>query len=190
MRYPLLVSTLVLVTAGCAPWPKMASYSAPAAGDNTAWVRIVGGTQWASINQDVDGKRTGGMIRSSQWILPHTQERNMPVDSQQNKSDWGDYFETPVVAGRSTHIGQSFESGRNYCYSGISFVPQKGHYYQFALQVDLRLFKCRGRAYELKKDAQGNWHLEDLQGVTWGGKYDKTEDGSWRNMSYREKAGI
>ncbi|KQN58024.1 hypothetical protein [Erwinia sp. Leaf53] len=190
MRYPLMLSTLLLVTTGCSQFPHHAFFVPPEAGDNTAWVRIVGGTESASIQQQVNGKTQGGMVRSSEWILTHTRDGGMPVDSRQNKSAWGDYYETPVIAGRSTHIGQVYDDGKNSCVSGITFTPKKGHYYQFSLQVDLRLYQCRGLAYELKKDAQGNWRLEDLQGVTWGGKYDATENGDWRRMSYREKPGI
>lgn len=175
------VSLLLVVSSGCSQFPHHSFFTPPAAGPDTALVRIVGGTELASIEQEQDGQRTGGLVRSSEFILTNTQDRGMPVASDQNKSSWSDYYETPVIAGRKTKIGLVYKGANNLCSSSMSFVPQKGHYYQFGLQVDLRLRQCRGLPYELTKDAQGNWTLQRIKEVIWGGKYGH-EDANWQKM--------
>lgn len=175
------ITLLLVLSSGCSQFPHHAFFTPPDAGPDTAWIRIVGGTEQASIQQEKDGQPTGGLVRSSEFVLTETQDRGMPVASGQNKSSWSDYYETPVIAGRKTSIGLVYKGANNQCSSSMSFVPQKGHYYQFGLQVDLRLRQCRGLPYELVKDAQGNWTLQRIREVIWGGKYGH-EDANWQKM--------
>lgn len=172
---------LLVLSGGCSQFPHHSFFTPPAAGADTAWVRIVGGTELASIEQEVDGQRTGGLVRSSEFILTRTQDLGMPVDGAKDKSSWSDYYETPVVAGRKTSIGLAYDNGNDRCSSIMNFVPQKGHYYQFGLQVDLRLRQCRGLPYELVKDEQGQWTLKRQKDVVWGGRY-AHEDENWQKM--------
>ncbi|WP_295475653.1 hypothetical protein [uncultured Pseudomonas sp.] len=183
--YRQAVAALLLVSASaCSQFPHHSFFIPPAAGPDTAWVRIVGGTELASIEQELNGQTTGGLVRSSEFVLTHTQDLGMPVASGHDKSNWSDYYETPVVAGRKTSIGLAYEGGINRCSSIMTFVPQKGHYYQFGLQVDLRLRQCRGLPYELFKNEQGQWQLERQKDVVWGGRY-AHEDENWQKMPDR-----
>lgn len=187
MRYrqtALSLSLLLASISGCSQFPHNTFLTPPAAGENTASVRIVGGTEQASIEQEVNGQRTGGLVRSSEFVLTHIQDRGMPVASDQDKSSWSDYYETPVVAGQKTIIGLAYDGGNNQCSSTMSFVPKKGHDYQFGLQVDVRLRQCRGLPYELKQNAAGQWQLERISDVTWGGQYGH-EDANWKKMPDR-----
>jgi len=181
MYRQMTLSLLLTYASGCSQFPHHAFFTPPAAGPHTASVRIVGGTEQASIEQEVNGLPTGGLVRSSELILTNTQDRGMPVAREQDKSSWRDYYETPVIAGRQTHIGLVYKGANSQCSSSMSFVPQKGHDYQFGLQVDLRLRQCRGLPYELTKDAQGNWVLQRIKDVIWGGKYGH-EDANWQKM--------
>ncbi|GFM88852.1 hypothetical protein PSCICO_42510 [Pseudomonas cichorii] len=175
------VALLLMLSSGCSQFPHNRFFTPPAAGPDTAWVRIVGGTERASIEQELNGQRTGGLVRSSEFILTRNQDLGMPVDSEQDKSTWSDYYETPVIAGRKTSIGLSYHGPDNLCSSTMTFVPQKGHYYQFGLQVDVRLRQCRGLPYELIKNEQGQWRLQRQKDVIWGGKYGH-EDENWQKM--------
>lgn len=172
---------LLVLSAGCSQFPHHSFFTPPAAGPDTAWVRIVGGTELASIEQQFNGQRIGGLVRSSEFILRRTQDMGMPVDSEQDKSTWSDYYETPLVAGRKTSISLAYKSANDRCSSTMTFVPQKGHYYQFGLQVDLRLRQCRGLPYELISNKQGQWTLKRQKDVVWGGKYGH-EDEHWQKM--------
>lgn len=175
------VCLLLVLSSGCSQFPHNRFFTPPAAGPDTAWVRIVGGTERAAIEQEVDGQTVGGLVRSNEFVLTHTQDQGMPVASEQKKASWRDFYETPVIAGRKTSISLVYSGGNNHCSSIMNFVPQKGHYYQFGLEVDLRLLQCRGLPYELIKDAQGQWQLQRIKDVTWGGKY-AHEDANWKKM--------
>lgn len=181
MLRKIVVPLLLASASGCSQFPHHSFFTPPPAGGDTAMVRIVGGTELASIEQEVNGQLTGGLVRSSEFVLTNTQNRGMPVAEGRDKTTWSDYYETPVVAGQKTSIGLAYEGGKNTCSSIMNFVPKKGHYYQFSLQIDLRLRQCRGLPYELVKDAQGQWQLERIKEVTWGGKY-AHEDANWQKM--------
>lgn len=175
------LSLLLVATSGCSQFPHHSFFTPPAPGPDTASVRIVGGTELASIQQENEGQLTGGLVRSSEFMLTHTQDGGMPVASGQDKASWSDFYETPVIAGRKTRIGLVYHGSNNQCSSSMTFVPQKGHYYQFGLQVDLRLRQCRGLPYELTKNTRGEWQLQRISDVVWGGKYGH-EDANWQKM--------
>ncbi len=172
---------LLMLSSGCSLFPHNQFFKPPAPSPAMAWVRIVGATELASIQQENQGQYDGGLVRSSEFILTHTRQAGMPVASGQDTSSWSDYYESPVIAGRKTRIGLVYNGSNNRCSSSMSFVPQKGHYYQFGLQVDLRLRQCRGLPYELTQNAQGQWQLERIKDVDWGGKYGH-EDANWQKM--------
>lgn len=46
----------LMLSGGCSQFPHHRFFTPPAAGQNTAWVRIVGGTELASIGQKLNGQ--------------------------------------------------------------------------------------------------------------------------------------
>lgn len=63
----------LILSGGCSQFPHHRFFTPPAAGQNTARVRIVGGTELASIGQKLNGQSTGGLVRRSEFILTRTQ---------------------------------------------------------------------------------------------------------------------
>jgi len=63
----------------------------------------------------------------------------------------------------------------------VSFVPEKGHYYQLSQAVDLKMYRCRTWPNELVKNADGQWVLKPIANVTYGNKY-LPQDGGWQKM--------
>lgn len=178
LRYHLL---LPLLLSGCSVWPRLEYFTPPPAGENTAWVRIMGSTESNALYQYDGDKRSGGLIRESVFILTNTQDRGMPKVSGKESAYTSDYFETPVIAGLKTTVYHAYKGAKDDCMNIVTFVPEKGHYYQLSQAVDLKNYRCSARPNELIKDAHGQWILKPLTDVTYGNKY-LPQDAGWQKM--------
>lgn len=60
MYRQMTLSLLLTYASGCSQFPHNSFFTPPAPGPDTASVRIVGGTELASIQQENEGQLTGG----------------------------------------------------------------------------------------------------------------------------------
>lgn len=66
------LAILASLSSACSIMPNN-DFFVPASQDaDSAWVRIIDNTEQTSIYQTLNGKRTGGLIRSSEWVLQNT----------------------------------------------------------------------------------------------------------------------
>ncbi|WP_437879843.1 hypothetical protein [Pseudomonas sp. LRF_L74] len=160
---PLLA--LVLPLGGCQFLPHH-DFFVPADNEpNPAWVRMVNYTQHSALYQYPASGRTGGLIRSSEWVLINTQDRGMPKAGQDLTFD---YYETPVVPGVKTSVQMEYQGpDTDFCVVAAEFVPQAGHYYQFELNSGYRLGKCTMSATLVERGDDGEWHLKPNAEVTY-----------------------
>ncbi len=172
---------LTLLLGGCALLPQQEFFTPPPTGAEIAHLRIMGSTESNALYQEDNAKLRGGLIRESNWILRNTQDQGMPKVSGKEASYTSDYFETPIYAGRKTTVYHSYNRGKNRCMNIVSFVPEKGHYYQLSQSVDLKMYRCRPAPYELVKNTDGLWVLKPIADVVYGNKY-LPQDGGWQKM--------
>ncbi|WP_263057443.1 hypothetical protein [Pectobacterium sp. F1-1] len=171
------ISVLVVFSqTSCALMPNNYFYSPPSLAADSPWVRIVDNTEQTSIYQTLNGKRTGGLIRSSEWVLQNTQDRGMPKVSGE-KYDI-DYYETPVVPGVETAIENVYVESKYTCLITTRFVPEKGKKYEFRLETDTLHYQCRAIASEIVQDSNGQWQRIPLQNVHYSAK----EGNGWHPM--------
>ncbi|MTD27493.1 hypothetical protein [Erwinia sorbitola] len=188
MHYQRILPLAGLLLSGCSLLPQQEFFTPPPADAEVAGLRIMGSTESSALYQMENGKLRGGLIRKSEWVLRNTQDRGMPKVSGKEAAYSSDYFETPVYAGRKTTVYHSYARGKNHCMNIVSFVPEKGHYYQLSQVVDLKMYRCRASADELVKDAAGQWVLKPVANLTYGNKY-LPQDGGWQAMTRRVSAG-
>ncbi|MEF9675807.1 MULTISPECIES: hypothetical protein [Pectobacterium] len=170
------LAILASLSSACSIMPNN-DFFVPASQDaDSAWVRIIDNTEQTSIYQTLNGKRTGGLIRSSEWVLQNTQDRGMPKVSGE-KYDI-DYYETPLVAGVETAIVNVYVESKYSCLITTRFIPEKGKNYQFQLEADTLNYQCRAHASEIVKDSNGQWKLVPLQNV----RYSAKEGNGWHPM--------
>lgn len=75
----------LMLSGGCSQFPHHRFFTPPAAGPNTPWVRIVGGTELVSIGQKFNGQSTGGMVRRSEFILTRHQDLGTTHSSSERR---------------------------------------------------------------------------------------------------------
>ncbi|WP_230458219.1 MULTISPECIES: hypothetical protein [Pectobacterium] len=170
------LAAITILASGCSIMPNNSFFIPPAEKTDSPWVRIVDNTEQTSIYQTLNGKRTGGLIRSSEWVLQNTQDRGMPKVSGE-KYDI-DYYETPLVAGIETAIVNVYVESKYSCLITTRFIPEKGKNYQFQLEADTLNYQCRAHASEIVKDSNGQWKLVPLQNV----RYSAKEGNGWHPM--------
>ncbi|WP_241488292.1 hypothetical protein [Winslowiella iniecta] len=169
-------ASMVLATAGCALLPNNRFFTPPPASADAPWLRVVDNTEQTSIYQTLNGQRSGGLIRSSEWVLQNTQDRGMPKASGEDYNI--DYYETPLVAGVETAVENVYVEGKHQCLISARFTPEQGKKYQFRLESDTLNFRCRVHAAEVVKDNHGMWSLKPLQNV----RYSAKEGSGWHPM--------
>jgi len=170
------MATTLLATAGCAFIPNNSFFAPPPPGADSPWIRIVDNTEQSSIYQTINGKRQGGLIRSSEWVLQNTQDRGMPKVAGEKYNI--DYYETPVVAGVETAVENVYVESKYTCLITTRFIPEKGKKYQFQLETDTLREQCRAHASEIVQDSNGQWKLIPLQNV----RYSAKEGNGWHPM--------
>lgn len=181
MHYRWMFALSALWLSGCSLLPQQEFFTPPPADAEVAGLRIMGSTESSALYQMENGKLRGGLIRKSSLILRNTQDQGMPKVNGKEETYTSDYFETPVYAGRKTTVYHSYQRGKNRCMNIVSFVPEKGHYYQLSQAVDLKMYRCRAWPNELVQDARGQWGLKPIASVTYGNKY-LPQDGGWQAM--------
>lgn len=164
---PVAVAILAMATSGCAILPNHTFFTPAASNNDSAWVRVVDNTEQTSIYQTLNGKRTGGLIRSSEWVLQNTQDRGMPKVAGE-KYDI-DYYETPLIAGVETAIVNVFVESKYSCLITTRFIPEKGKKYEVQLETDMLNYQCRARVSEIVQDSQGQWQRQPMKNVSYNG---------------------
>lgn len=170
------LAMIALLSSGCSIMPNNSFFIPPHETNNSPWVRVVDNTEQTSIYQTLNGKRTGGLIRSSEWVLQNTQDRGMPKVSGE-KYDI-DYYETPLVPGVETAIVNVYVESKYTCLITTRFVPEKGKKYEFQLETDTLHYQCRAIASEIVQDSNGQWQRIPLQNV----RYSAKEGNGWHPM--------
>ncbi len=165
------LAMMTLLTSGCSIMPNNSFFIPPNETNDSPWVRIVDNTEQTSIYQTLNGKRSGGLIRSSEWVLQNTRDRGMPKVSGEKYNI--DYYETPLVPGVETAIINVYVESKYSCLITTRFIPEKGKKYQFELKADTLHSLCRAHASEIVQDNNGQWQLKPLKDVRFG-----TENGS------------
>ncbi|WP_264628905.1 hypothetical protein, partial [Candidatus Symbiopectobacterium sp. NZEC135] len=135
------LAAIALLASGCSIMPNNSFFIPPTEKNDSPWVRVVDNTEQTSIYQTLNGKRIGGLIRSSEWVLQNTQDRGMPKISGE-KYDI-DYYETPLMPGLETAIVNVYVESKYSCLITASFIPEKGKKYQFQLESDTLNYQCR-----------------------------------------------
>ncbi|WP_437610826.1 hypothetical protein [Erwinia sp. V71] len=166
----------VFTQTGCAFFPNNNFYSPPLQDAHSSWVRIIDNTEQTSIYQTLNGKRTGGLIRASEWVLQHTQDRGMPKVAGEKYNI--DYYETPVVPGVETAIENVYVESKYTCLITTRFIPEKDKKYEFRLEADTLHYQCRAIASEIVQDSNGQWKRIPLQNV----RYSAKEGSGWHPM--------
>ncbi|MFJ4145233.1 hypothetical protein [Pseudomonas sp. NPDC089734] len=159
---PLLCLPLI---AGCQFLPHSSFFKAPENEPNPAWVRIVNFTQHSAIYQEVNGVRTGGVIRRGELPFIHTQDKGMPKAGQDLTFD---FYETQVRPGVETQVFMNWQGERTqYCFVTAAFTPKAGRYYQFEMTSgDSGTCTMTSTLVEPDKDGTG-WHLSPNPDVTY-----------------------
>ena len=150
---------LPLLLGGCQFLPHHDFFIAPVDEPNPAWIRIINYTQHSEIYQYPGGVRTGGLIRSSEWVLINTQDRGMPKAGQDLTFD---YYETPVRPGIETMVSMTYVGNEtDSCTVSPRFTPKAGEYYQFRMSSGPGVGSCTMQATRIVQDAEGKgWHLQ------------------------------
>lgn len=162
-----LTAILAMTTSGCAIFPNHTFFTPPASNSDSAWVRVVDNTEQTSIYQMQNGKRIGGLIRSSEWVLQNTQDRGMPKVTGEKYAI--DYYETPLIAGVETAIENVFVESKYSCLITTRFIPEKGKKYEVQLETDMLNYRCRAHVSELVQDNQGQWRRLPVKNVRYNG---------------------
>ncbi|UMO89821.1 hypothetical protein HP572_10005 [Pectobacterium sp. PL64] len=170
------LAAIATLASGCSIMPNNSFFTPPTETNDSPWVRIVDNTEQTSIYQTLNGKRTGGLIRSSEWVLQNTQDRGMPKVYGEKYNI--DYYETPLVPDVETAIINVYVESKYSCLITTRFVPEKGKKYQFQLEADTLHYQCRVQASEMVKDNHGQWKLVPLQNV----RYSAKEGNGWHPM--------